>query len=162
MSYWKQFTAASAAIAAAHIRAMTDVPQSVKDFAAGEIERINPMGTGEGFVLVVNLTGHSPSGQPYYQTATCKLEAVWMVAAIAPPVDTADKPVEREIPRVSGGRAAGRPSGRRGCRRRPARRRGRSGRWGLARWPRIAETERGGMIRPVSFLSLVLWRALLA
>lgn len=109
MSYWKQFTVASAAIAAAHIRAMTDVPQSVKDFAAGEIERINPMGTGEGFVLLVNLTGHSPSGQPYDQTATCKLEAIWMVAAIAPPVDNADAPVEREIPVVSGGKPIERP-----------------------------------------------------
>lgn len=109
MSYWKQFTAASAAIAAAHIRAMTDVPQSVKDFAAGEIERINPMGTGEGFVLLVNLEGHSPSGQAYYQSATCRLEAIWMVAAVAPPVEIADTPVEREIPVVSGGKPIERP-----------------------------------------------------
>ena len=81
MSYYKQFIAASAALAASTIRGFTDVPSHVKEFAACEVEKLKE---SPGYAVWVELTGHSPFGTAPWEQAGCKLETRWIQIMDAP------------------------------------------------------------------------------
>lgn len=114
MSYYKQFIAASAALAASTIRGFTDVPSHVKEFAACEVEKLKE---SPGYAVSVELIGHSPFGMAPWEQASCKLETRWVqvVGLEAPPAPEPDEqPTERIVQAarpLDPGFEPGKPSG---------------------------------------------------
>lgn len=110
MSYYKQFIAASAALAASTIRGFTDVPSHVKEFAACEVEKLKE---SPGYAVWVELTGHSPFGTAPWEQASCKLETRWIKVMTEPePAPERIVQVARPIERAadSAGFETGKPS----------------------------------------------------